>query len=300
MILFWAVRFEFNSSIIRLRSKTRLKFTRNWTHIREDGTDVTVLWFVKNGKMSISHQAGISRVDEGGFAITKSTSPFTIECSPGEDAVHEVLHIVVPTHLFRRFMPNEIRIGFATNNRGRQFDIAEHILVDVFDDGDELTENVEQTLIESALTVLADAIKARDDYSVIRQSLPDQRLQDVLRYIDLHLSDPSLSTSMVADACGISPRYLSFLLKQNGTPFSELVWDKRMKIASRWLATSKPTEISIAEIAFRVGFKSPAHFSRMFKRVFNKGPREYRADCQIVDTENGRNYLSTTNFNTLQ
>jgi AraC-like DNA-binding protein len=29
-----------------------------------------------------------------------------------------------------------------------------------------------------------------------------------------------------------------------------------------------------------VGFKSPAHFSRMFKRVFNKGPREFRAACQ--------------------
>ncbi len=82
---------------------------------------------------------------------------------------------------------------------------------------------------------------------------------------------------MVADACGISTRYLSSLLKQQGTPFSELVWNQRMKIAERWLATSSPGDISIAEIAFRVGFKSPAHFSRMFKRVYHKGPREYRA-----------------------
>ena len=52
-----------------------------------------------------------------------------------------------------------------------------------------------------------------------------------------------------------------------------------MKIASRWLAESRPADVSIAEIAFRVGFKSPAHFSRMFKRVFRQGPREYRAAC---------------------
>lgn len=34
-------------SIIRLQSNTRLFFRRSWSHIREDSTDVTVLWFVK-------------------------------------------------------------------------------------------------------------------------------------------------------------------------------------------------------------------------------------------------------------
>ena len=37
-------------SIIRLQSNTRLFFRRSWSHIREDSTDVTVLWFVKRGK----------------------------------------------------------------------------------------------------------------------------------------------------------------------------------------------------------------------------------------------------------
>ena len=110
----------------------------------------------------------------------------------------------------------------------------------------------------------------------MRQSLREKRLQDVLRYIDLHLSDPNLCTAAIAGACGIAPRYLSELLKQNDTPFSEYVWDKRVQAASRWLVSTAAAEISIAEIAFRVGFKSPAHFSRMFKRMFAMGPREYR------------------------
>ena len=84
---------------------------------------------------------------------------------------------------------------------------------------------------------MTDAIKGRENYAKVRQSLPDKRLQDILRYIEVHLSDPSLGTAMVAAANGISPRYLSFLLKQNGTPFSELVWDKRIKIASGWLSS---------------------------------------------------------------
>lgn len=291
-------------SIIRLRSRTKLKFTRSWTHIREDATDVAVLWFVRRGRLSISHQNGHCVANSGDFAITKSMSPFTIECLTDEDSLHEVFHVIVPTHIFRRYVPQEIRAGFAVSGNGREFSVAEHILTDVFEDSDELAEHIEQLLVESALSVLADAIKDREECNHIRQSLPDKRLQDVLRYIDIHLSDPSLSTAMVADACGISPRYLSFLLKQNGTPFSELVWDKRMKIASNWLTSSSPNEISIAEIAFRVGFKSPAHFSRMFKRVFNKGPREYRAACQGHVKgelpESSQEFLSIGSSGTLQ
>jgi AraC-like DNA-binding protein len=81
----------------------------------------------------------------------------------------------------------------------------------------------------------------------------------------------------VAKGCGISPRYLSFLLKLHGTSFSTLVWDKRLKTARQWLGDSRPGEASISEIAYKVGFKSPAHFSRMFKRAFSVSPRHYRS-----------------------
>jgi AraC family transcriptional activator of tynA and feaB len=289
-------------SIIRLKSKTRLSFRRSWTHIREDATDVTVLWFVKRGRLSISHQCGQSVAEAGDFAITKSMTPFYIECQPDEDSQHEVLHVIVPTHVFRRFIPHEIKAGFTVAGRAREFAIAERILVDVFEDAGELREHIEQLLVDSALAVVADAIKDSGNSMLVRQSLPDIRLQDALRYIDVHLSDPNLTITMVAEASEISPRYLSFLLKQNGTPFSELVWEKRMEIASRWLSSSRPSEISIAQIAFRVGFKSPAHFSRMFKRVFKKGPREYRAASQGRALDNEQQFFGAinSNSNTLQ
>jgi AraC-like DNA-binding protein len=287
-------------SIISLRSKTRLSFSRSWAHIREDATDVTVLWLVRRGSLHISHQCGRSLARAGDFAITKSMTPFSIECDTDAESVHEVLHLIVPTHIFRRFVPHEVKAGFIVRGRPREFAVAERILTDVFEDGDELAPHIEELLVNSALSVVTDTIRDGDDSAVIRKSLPDKRLQDVLRYIDVHLSDPGLSTTMVAEATGISPRYLSFLLKQNGTPFSELVWDKRMKIASLWLSSSDPATISIAEIAFRVGFKSPAHFSRMFKRVHKKGPREYRAACLARSKDVNQESFAGAGSNTLQ
>lgn len=264
-------------SIIRLRSKSRLFFRRSWSHIREDATDVTVLWFVKRGSLCVSHQSGSSTAAAGDFVITKSMSPFTMECKTDDESVHEVLHVIVPTHVFRRFIPREVTPGFTVPAEGREFLIAERILTDVFEDADELAEHIEQLLVDSALSVLTDAIKDCDNATRTRQPISEKRLQDVLRFIEIHLCDPKLNATMVAEACGISPRYLSHLLRQHGVSFSALVWDWRLKIAHQWLSSTNPSDISIAEIAFRVGFKSPAHFSRLFKRVFKVGPREYRS-----------------------
>lgn len=264
-------------SIIRIKAKSRQFFRRSWSHIREDGTDVVVLWFVKRGSMCMSHQRGRSVANAGDFMITKSMSPFTIECHTDEDSVHEVLHLIVPAHMFRRFLPMDVNVGFTMPADAREFQIAERMLMDVFDDKGELAAHIEQILLESALSVLVEAIKRCENYAQARHSLAEKRLQEVLKFIDVHLSDPKLNAVMVAEACGISSRYLSHLFKQSGTSFSALVWDRRLQIANQWLSSTKPGEISIAEIAFRVGFKSPAHFSRLFKRVFNKGPREYRS-----------------------
>lgn len=263
-------------SIIRLRSRTKLYFRRTWSHIREDGTDVAVLWFVKHGQLLVSHQAGESIGKVGDFVITKSVTPFSIECRPGDDGLHEVLHAIVPTHVLRRVLTGDVRTGFCVPAGGRKFGIAEKILTDLFEDSGEIQDTLAQMLMDTSLSVVGEAIKDHEDCLPQRQSLSDKRLHDVLRFIETHLSDPKLSIATTAKGCGISPRYLSLLLKLHGTPFSELVWDKRLQMAGQWLASSKPGEASIGEIAYRVGFKSAAHFSRMFKRQFKVSPRQYR------------------------
>jgi len=286
-------------SIIRLRSKTRLLFRRGWAHIRQDATDVAVLWFVKSGRLCVSHQAGQTIAEKGDFVITKSMTPFAIECHPDEQSSHEVLHVIVPAHLLRSFVPQEIRTGFCMRAASREFVIAEHILTDLFEDDGELDGQVAEMLMNSALSVLSHAIRGRVTDVPSRQSLSDRRLQDVLRFIELHLSDPKLSITTVAKGCGISPRYLSFLLKLHGKPFSALVWEKRMQMAGRWLASSRPSDISISEVAYKVGFKSSAHFSRMFKRVYNVSPREYRS-ADVPQVMQARHELFSDSVGSLQ
>jgi AraC-like DNA-binding protein len=264
-------------SIIRLRSRTRHFFRRSWSHIREDATDVTVLWFIKRGRLCVSNQNGSSVAKAGDFVITRSMTPFYIDCQTDEDLTHEALHVTIPTHILRGYISDDVTTGFSISAERREFAIAENILANLLEDDGQIAPDTAEILVNSALTVISHAIRDRNVCGRLRQTVSDRRLQEVLRFIEVHLSNPNLSTAMVATGCGISPRYLSFLLKHHGTSFSTLVWEQRLKKAKSWLSASNPNDVSISEIAYSVGFKSPAHFSRMFKRVFDMNPREYRA-----------------------
>ena len=266
-------------SIIKQRSATNLFFRRTRQHIREDATDLSILWFVKHGELTFSNQCGSKVAKPGDFVITRSMSPFFIECRTDSDNVHEVLHVTVPTHILRSYIQHDFSTGLFMPVERPELAIAENILTDVFDDDGGLGEESARLLTETAFGLIGNAVRATEELQPARQSIADRRLEEVLRFIEVHLSDPQLSTAMVAKGCGISPRYLSFLLRLRETSFSELVWEQRLAKAKDWLANSDPRDISISEIAYGVGFKSPAHFSRMFKRVFGANPREYRGEC---------------------
>jgi AraC family transcriptional regulator, positive regulator of tynA and feaB len=264
-------------SIIRVRSFTRMSFKRTLSHIRQDGIDVAVLWFVKQGSLKIRHSGGDTVALAGDFAVTKSATPFFMECMTDANSLHEVFEVVMPAFTLRHLFPHSLTTGYRMSVEGREFAIAERMLRDLFEDSGELSEQISQVLLDSALLVLSEAVKTRGTHAEVQRSLAAKRLQDALRFIDTHISSPELSIATVATGCGISQRYLFFLLKLHGVSFSTLVWDKRLQIAKEWLSTSKPAEAAVSEIAYRVGFKSPAHFSRMFKRAFRMSPCECRA-----------------------
>lgn len=276
-------------SIIRLKARSRQYFRRSRAHIRDDATDVTVLWFVKRGRLCISNECGLKIAEAGDFAVTRSMTPFFVQCQPDEDDLHEVLQVTAPTHVLRGQAWDDVATGFSTSAERREFAIAEHILVHLLEDDGQIAPDTAEMLVNKALLVLSMAIRDHCVAGPLRQTLPERRLQDVLRFLEVHLSDPNLSTARAANGCGISARYLAALLQRHGTSFTALVWEQRLTNAQKWLSSSSDT--TIAEIAYGVGFKSPAHFSRMFKRAFDVNPSDYRANSRAAVS---RSELSTS------
>jgi len=87
------------------------------------------------------------------------------------------------------------------------------------------------------------------------------------------LTDGDASLRNTARRLGVSPRSLQRQLAAIGRSFSGLVAEVRLDTACRLL--NEP-ELSITEIAFRLGYSGPSSFSRIFMRLMKIRPTVYR------------------------
>lgn len=94
------------------------------------------------------------------------------------------------------------------------------------------------------------------------------------QYLRDHYGDSQLSLESVAGAIGVSPVYLSRLIKQEtGTTFVTMLTQIRL---SRAMQLLNSTELSIAEIGSEVGYESQHYFSTAFKKAVGVSPNRYR------------------------
>ncbi len=103
-------------------------------------------------------------------------------------------------------------------------------------------------------------------------------LARIMGYIREHYRNPALKIQDIAGHVHFSSAYLGYLFKQET---KKNVWDYvtelRIEEAKHLLVS---TDKKRYEIAYAVGYESPEHFSRMFKRYAGISPADYRKEGQ--------------------
>jgi AraC-like DNA-binding protein len=127
-----------------------------------------------------------------------------------------------------------------------------------------------------AMALLAEATGAR----AVLSSAKETGLAALRAAIDRNLSDSSLNAGLVAKAAGISVRYASQLLSEQGTSVARYILDRRLEECRSLLGDPNQLHRSITEIALSWGFSDPSHFSRRFKQAYGMSPSEYRPGIQ--------------------
>jgi AraC family transcriptional regulator len=115
-------------------------------------------------------------------------------------------------------------------------------------------------------------------------SLPSCRLRRVTEYVQQNL-DKDLTLAELAGVVFMSPFHFARLFKcSTGVPPHRFVVRQRITRARACLATEGQ---SIAQISRMVGYRTPSHFTTVFRRTLGVTPGAYRAAALQANRSNG-------------
>lgn len=93
--------------------------------------------------------------------------------------------------------------------------------------------------------------------------------------LETRFAEP-LSVESLAAIASVSPHHLVRLFARHfKTTPARMLWKLRLERGIQMLAD---TGLTVAEIAYRVGFQNPFHFSRKVKQATGASPREWRKE----------------------
>ncbi len=101
------------------------------------------------------------------------------------------------------------------------------------------------------------------------------KLDDLLeQHFDNHNGTGLPTVKAIADNLHVSPNYLSDMLRvYTGQNTQQHIHNKLIEKAKEMLSTSS---LSVAEVAYQLGFEHPQSFNKIFKRKTNISPMAFR------------------------
>lgn len=107
------------------------------------------------------------------------------------------------------------------------------------------------------------------------------KILDAMRYIQLNLKE-NLTVNYLASRANLHQDYFSRLFfKYTGQRPLSYLHEKRIERAQYLIAT---TNLSLIEIAEKIGFENLPHFSKIFKKVTSLTPGEYKKQNGLMYT----------------
>ncbi len=104
-------------------------------------------------------------------------------------------------------------------------------------------------------------------------------INHILEYLKLNYGNPNISSDYVAELLGLSSQYFSRLFKEiTGQNYSQYLTDLRFSKSKEFLNDSN---LTIEEVAKKVGFNSQSYFTSKFKTYFGITPNQYRCENTV-------------------
>ncbi len=111
-----------------------------------------------------------------------------------------------------------------------------------------------------------------------RQHESSSTAKKIISYLDDNYTCPDLSITMLSESLSLSASYISRIFKkETGQNVPDYIHSKRVRFAKDLLAN---TDLSVNDIALKVGYSTAWTMNRIFKRLVNMTPGAWRQLAQ--------------------
>ncbi|MHA4808410.1 helix-turn-helix domain-containing protein [Flavitalea flava] len=243
--------------------------------------------FKRNFKGQVKYGQGYFDFEEGGLAFL---APNQLVTMTGDESSYEGYTLYFHADLNRNYqlgknMPQYGFFSYAINEALFLSEKEKKIIITLFNS---ISAELENNIDAFSQDVIVSQIELLLNYSnrfYNRQFLTRKAVfHDLIFEMDTYLSKqfgnetatitglPSVKD--VADHLGVSSRYLTDMLKSLiGQSAQQHIHNHLIEKAKILLSTG---HLSIAEIAYQLGFEHPQSFNKLFKRIANVSPNAFR------------------------
>lgn len=225
--------------------------------------------YIKSGEFTVAHAGQQVTLTSGDFILLDSREPYRVAST--RETVHLCLHF--PVEWLRHWLPHPEECVARPIRSGMRWTAAlaasmtdAHLFADTPD-------GMTGLCADQIAGALALAIGPARNNKTSHCRKMYGRLREVLSEM---ACDPELDAAKVAAELSISTRYLYKILARENTTYSRELLGIRLQCAARMLKDRRFGDLSIAEIAWRSGFRDPSHFSKRFRQAFNSTPGAVR------------------------
>lgn len=231
----------------------------------------------------ISQRSGFSQISQNGVSIQLAPGELLLMDSVGSCEInpfglieHASLHL--PRAAVEKVLPGRSKFGkvSASCASGRML----HLLVDQLCREPESTQPSAESeaLVNAFISLLGPALTTGTPEPSGGVALQGSNLRSyVQKVIDESLTQPNLTPVGLAQRLNISVRHLYRLFEEQGDSVCRYIQRARLQRSADDLANPFLKGESITTIAYKWGFTDSAHFSRAFKKHFERSPKDFRA-----------------------
>ncbi len=233
--------------------------------------------FQLEGQGLVQHRGREAHLQRGDFVICTTSEPYRLLF---EDTSRQAAVAIPHPVLNSMFKMPEDYLGLKMSGQSPVHGLLSQFIQSLVERIDQLDPSIIQRLEANILDLLVTSLHAESSQAAVsevdKSSKAEQQVSEIKRFIAMNLRDYQLSVDLIADAMGISKRYLHLLFQNEGVSVSRYIQQQRLEASYRALTSPDRRLDSTTDIAYEFGFSDLSHFYRCFKARYTITPGKLR------------------------